>query len=129
MIKKNVGIIPLAVIFLAFSANAEIKLKDNSEILGKWKVTAEAARLDGEKKEVNIEWDFTNDGILHTKATDTRGRTKEMNIEVKYYVENGAIFKEVSPGRGKYEACHVVEKKDNNMTLKCTFLYFFLTKK
>ncbi|MGR9037574.1 MAG: hypothetical protein ACU83O_13470 [Gammaproteobacteria bacterium] len=123
------GIIPFAAIFLAFSANAEIKLKDNSEILGKWKLTAEAAKLDGEKKNVDIEWDFTNDGILHTKATDTLGRTKEMNIEVKYYVEDGAIFKEVSPGRGKYESCTVVDKNDANMTIKCTFLYFFLTKK
>jgi hypothetical protein len=129
MIKKIVWIIPLAAFFLAFSANAEIKLKDNSEILGKWKLTAEAAKLDGEKKNVNIEWDFTNDGILHTKATDTLGRTKEMNIEVKYYVEDGAIFKEVSPGRGKFESCKVVDKNDTDMTLKCTFLYFFLTKK
>lgn len=129
MIKRYIRILPLAAVFFSVSANAEIMLTDKSEILGKWGLYAEAAKLDGEKKNVNIEWDFADDGVLHTTATDTRGRTNEMKINIRYSIEDGAIKKEMAPGRGKYESCKVVEKDGANMTIKCTFQYFFLTKK
>jgi len=51
--KKYVKILPLAALFFAFSANAEVALQSNSEILGKWKLYAEAIKLDGEKKSGN----------------------------------------------------------------------------
>ena len=56
--KRYVKILPLAALFFAFSTNAEVALKDNSEILGKWKLYAEATKLDGEQKPVTIEWEF-----------------------------------------------------------------------
>jgi hypothetical protein len=112
----------------SFTANANVELKDASEILGKWTLYAESAKLDGEKKNVNIVWEFANNGILHTIATDSLGRTNEMKIEVKYTVEDGVLKKEVSPGRGKFESCHAVEKTADSMTLKCSFNYFFLKK-
>lgn len=129
MIERYIKIAPLAAVFCALSANADIMLKDKSDILGKWKLYAESGKLDGEKKFVDIEWDFANDGILHTTATDSLGRTQEMKIAVNYSVEDGMIKKEIAPGRGKYESCKVVEKDDAKMTIKCTFQYFFLTKK
>lgn len=128
MIKRYLGMLPVAAIFFALSANADVILKDNSEILGKWKVTAEAAKLDGEKKNVIVEWDFQDGGILMTKATDAGGRTKEMNIPIQYKVEGGVIKKQVAPGREKFEDCKVVEKQGSEMILKCPFLFFFLTK-
>ena len=78
--KKTTIMLPLTAIFFALSAHAEVSLKDNSEILGKWKVTAESSKLDGEKKPLIVEWDFKSDGTLETKATDGSGRTQEMNI-------------------------------------------------
>ena len=126
--KRYVKILPLAVFFFAFSANAEVALKDNSEILGKWNLYAESPKLDGEKKNVTVEWDFKADGVLQTTATDSVGRTKEMKIAIKYAVENGEIKKQTTPGREKYESCKVVEKEGSKMILKCTYLYFFLTK-
>jgi hypothetical protein len=126
--KKYVKILPLAALFFAFSANAEVALKDNSEILGKWKLYAEALKLDGEQKAVTVEWDFKENGILTSTATDSVGRTKEMKIDIKYAVENGEIKKQATPGREKYESCKVVEKEGSKMILKCPFLYFFLTK-
>lgn len=118
-----------SVAFLAsFAAYADVELKDASEIQGKWTVYAEASKLDGEKKDVNIVWNFGEGGVLQTIATDSLGRTNEMKIEVKYMVEDGVIKKEVSPGRGKFESCKVVEKDASNMTLKCSFNYFFLKK-
>jgi hypothetical protein len=124
--KIYVKILPLAVLFFTFSANAEVALKDNSEILGRWNLYAEATKLDGEQKPVKIEWEFKKDGVLQTTATDPRGRTKEMKIAIKYSIENGDIKKQTTPGREKYESCKVVEKDSSKMTLKCTYLYFFL---
>ncbi|EIC29613.1 MULTISPECIES: hypothetical protein [Methylomicrobium] len=112
----------------SFTANADVQLKDDSDIRGKWNLYAEAAKLDGEKKNVDIVWDFADNGILHTIATDSLGRTNEMRIEVKYIVEDGVLKKEVSPGRGKFETCKAVEKTADSMVLKCSFNYFFLKK-
>lgn len=125
---RCVKILSLAAFFMTFSANAEVALKDNSEILGKWNLYAESPKLDGEKKNVTVEWDFKADGVLQTTATDSVGRTKEMKIAIKYTVENGEIKKQTVPGREKYESCKVVEKEGSKMILKCTYLYFFLTK-
>jgi hypothetical protein len=128
MIKRYLGMLPVAAIFFALSAHADVILKDESEILGKWKVTAEAAKLDGEKKKVIVEWEFKGGGVLETIATDAGGRTNEMHIPIKYSVEDGVIKKQVSPGREKFEDCKVIEKNASEMILKCPFLYFFLTK-
>jgi len=126
--KKIVKILSLATVFLAFSANAEVKLKDNSEILGKWNLYAEAIKLDGEQKKVQVEWDFQADGTLMTTSTDSVGRTGEMKIPIKYSVDNGDIKKQTSPGREKYDTCNVLEKEDGKMILKCSGMFFFLKK-
>lgn len=128
MIKRYVKILPAAAFFFAFSANAEVALKDSSEILGKWKLYAEATKLDGEQKPVTIEWEFKGDGVLQQTATDSVGRTGEMKIAIKYSVENGEIKKQTKPGQEKYESCKVIEKEGSKMILKCPFLYYFLTK-
>jgi hypothetical protein len=121
--------IPLLAIFFALSAKADVALKDASEILGKWELTAEALKLDGEKKKVKSEWEFKPNGILQSTATDSLGRTNEMVVPVKFFVEDGLLKKQASPGREKYESCIVIEKDNSKMVLKCTSLFFFLTKK
>lgn len=125
---RCVKILSLTALFFACSAHAEVALKDNSEVLGKWNLYAEAAKLDGEQKAVKVEWEFKADGTLQTTATDSVGRTKEMKIAIKYFIENGEIQKQSTPGREKYESCKVVEKEGSKMILKCAYLYFFLTK-
>jgi len=126
--KNCVKILLLAAAFQSLTASADIPLKDNSELVGKWNLYAEAAKFDGEKKAVKVEWDFQKDGTLETISTDSVGRTKEMKIAIKYAVENGELKKQTTPGREKYESCKVIEKEGSNMVLKCTYLYFFLTK-
>jgi len=116
-------------LFVQGQSMADVALKDVSEILGKWKLYAEAAKLDGEKKQLTVEWDFQNDGVLQTTATDSVGRTGEFKTALKYSVVDGVIKRQSTPGRDKYESCSVVEKQGNEMILKCTYLYFFLTKK
>ena len=127
MIKKYVKMAALLVMFSPFSANADVLLKDNSEILGKWNLYAEAIKLEGDRKELKVEWDFQPEGILQTKA-DSGGRTSNFNIAVKYSVENGLIKKQSAPGREKYENCEVITKQDKEMTLHCSQMYFFLKK-
>jgi hypothetical protein len=121
--------LPLIALCFVSSVNADVSLKDNSEIVGKWTLTAESLKIDGEKKSVTSAWEFKNDGTLISIATDSLGRTKEMTVAVKYLVEDGLIKKQVSPGREKYESCSVVQKEASDMILRCTNLFLFLTKK
>ncbi len=126
--KKIIKMLSLSALLVAFSANAEVKLKDSSDILGRWNLYAEAIKLDGEQKKVQTEWDFMPDGTLQTISTDSVGRTNEMKIAIKYSVENGIIKKQTTPGREKYDECHVISKEGSDMTLKCSGMFFFLKK-
>lgn len=128
MKNKYLKTLPLIAMFFALSANADIELKDNSEILGKWNFHDEAVTLTGPKKAVKQEWEFKSDGTLLTKASDDAGRISDLQIAIKYSVENGEIKKQAAPGREKYETCKVVEKEGPDMVLKCAY-YFFLTRK
>jgi hypothetical protein len=118
----------LLAVLPVFSAHADIKLEDNSKILGKWKVNSEALGLDKEKKALHVSWDFKSNGTLMTVGEDSLGRTNEMDISIKYSVENGVIKKQISPGREKFEDCVVVEMSGKDMVLKCRSLYFFLSR-
>ncbi|MCK5830323.1 MAG: hypothetical protein KAH20_08475 [Methylococcales bacterium] len=127
--KKIINLLLLATVFIVSSANAKdnvILLEDNSSILGKWKVLSEAAAIHKTKTPLNIHWNFKDNGLLHTEAKDTRNRTGNLSIDVKYSIENGKIKKQSNPGREKYETCSVVEQAEKTMTLHCKYLYFFL---
>ncbi len=125
---RCVKLLPLVAIFFTLSANADVQLKDNTEILGKWNLHDEAVSLTSPKKAVTQEWEFKEDGTLISSASDVAGRISALKIALKYSIENGEIKKQASPGREKYESCKVIEKDDSNMILKCTY-FFFLTKK
>lgn len=127
--KTITTLLSLCAALIAFSAVAEVKLEDNSKILGKWRVNAESLALDKEKKALHVSWEFQNNGLLRTIAEDTLGRTSEMDITVKYGVEGGIIKKQVSPGREKYEDCTVVSLEGKDMVLRCRSLFFFMTRK
>lgn len=128
-IKNGVKCLPLVTLLFATFAHADVVLKDSSEILGEWTVTAEALKIDGEKKAIKSAWEFKSDGTLVSVSTDSLGRTKEMTVAVKYAVEDGVIKKQLSPGREKYESCSVVQKAGSDMVIRCTNLFLFLTKK
>ncbi len=115
-----------SLIVSSLSAQADVKLEDNSLIKGKWNLYAESIALHKEKVSLQSMWEFKGGGILHTKSEDRRGRTKTLIIDLKYSVEDGVIKKQVSPGRSKTEDCRVVKLDRDNMTLKCKFVFFFL---
>ena len=127
--KKYNKILTLAACFLTFTVNAKVTLEDNTKILGVWDLYAEAPAKHKEKKSVDIVWEFKKDGSLMTKAKDKGGRTGLLKIKLKYSVENGEIRKQKTPGREKYESCHVDTLEGSQMILKCEYLYFFLKKR
>ena len=127
--KKTSTLLPMLALMVSTSfvqAAEDVKLEDNSSILGKWKLYAESPALHKEKKAVDIAWDFKKDGTLNTSAEDTRARTRKMSIKLKYSVVDGVIKKQSTPGREKYENCRVIEKGSKAMILKCKYLFFFL---
>ena len=104
--------------------------RSHSQILGKWSVDAEALGLDKKKRALQVTWEFLKDGTLKTVGEDRSGRIGDkMDIDIKYSVEDGLIRKQITPGREKYEDCSVLELSDKAMTLKCKFLYLFLSRK
>lgn len=127
--KTITTLLSLLAALAAFSANADVKLEDNSKLLGKWQVTAEALALDREKKPLHVTWEFQKDGTLMTTGEDARSGIGEVSIPIKYSVADGVIKKQITPGREKYEDCSVVEMDGKEMVLKCKFLYLFMTHK
>ncbi|NOQ36773.1 MAG: hypothetical protein GQ569_12915 [Methylococcaceae bacterium] len=131
--KKITKLLPLLAVLMGASvaqaAETTIELKDNSPILGKWEIYAEAAAMHKEKKKVNIEWDFRKNGVLHATAKDARARTGTTAIKISYSIKEGAIEKQTAPGRSKYETCRVTKLEGSEMILHCKYLYFFMKKK
>jgi hypothetical protein len=130
--KKYYKALPLALMFLAFPAMAEVELKDASEILGKWRLHDESIKLNADKRPVQVEWNVKSDGTVETVTSDStvkasERRIGEIRLPMKYSIENGGIKKQVVPGREQYEFCKVIEKTDTDMILKCTYFYY-LTK-
>ncbi|GFO71739.1 hypothetical protein BJAS_P1425 [Bathymodiolus japonicus methanotrophic gill symbiont] len=117
-------IVAVTLLFAA-TANAKIELEDNSKLLGKWNLYAEAASLHKEKVELFSVWDFRKDGIIHTESEDRFGRTKTLVIDLKYSVENGNVMKQKNPGRSKMDTCSVVKMEGREMIMKCPFVYLF----
>ena len=122
----------LVVIAFALPAQAEVALKDSSEILGKWRLHDESIKLNADKRPVQVEWNVKPDGTIETTTSDVASRPSEkrigeMKIPIKYSIENGGIKKQVVPGREQYEFCKVIEKTDADMILQCTYFYY-LTK-
>ncbi len=119
----------LAFAALSTTANAEVKLEDNSKIVGKWHVYAAAPALHKEKRAQDSMWEFKPNNTMTVEGKDVvSGRTGMMNIKLKYSIEDGKIKRQTAPGRQKYETCSVYELNGNEMTLKCTYLYYFMKK-
>lgn len=117
-------------VLLSFSTNAEeiIKLENNKLILGKWLMYAETAALHKDKKEVQNEWTFANDGSLAVISRDPRIDAPKL-IKIKYSIEDGIIKKQFQPGRSKTEDCKVIRLEAKDMTLHCKFNYYLFKRK
>ena len=128
--KTIIKLLTLTTLLFTSSAYAEktIPLEDNSLILGEWKLYAETPQLHLQKKMVQNEWNFRNNGILTSTAFDPRLDGKKA-VNVKYSVEDGVIKKQIQPGRDKTENCKVVKLEGKDMVLHCKYLYYLLKRK
>ena len=114
----------------AFSelAWADVALKDNSEILGKWMLESVAPGLAKPKIEENRLWEFRSDGVVVTSGYN-RHFKRDDTQQFKYSVVDGKIKAE-DPGRpGKTLDYAVHEKSGNSMILKGGMEGFYFFKK
>ncbi|NOT86506.1 MAG: hypothetical protein HOP02_17370 [Methylococcaceae bacterium] len=123
MIKNLIALTLLGLINPLF---AEVKLSSATDIIGAWRVDAEAAKYDGEKRALHVTWEFKPGGILKTASKDKR--TGDFGVDLSYSIEDGMIKKQSVPGRQKFESCAVIRKDATSMDIKCTYLYFFLSR-
>ena len=117
---------------LSVQADAEPAIPlSSAEILGSWSVDAESINRNGEgSRRLETIWTFNQDGTMVGESVDSQqhARIGKMRAVIKYKIENGLLIKQVAPGRSKQETCKAVEKNGKKLVLKCTLLYFFLTK-
>ncbi len=114
----------------AFSelAWADVALKDNTEILGKWTLESVAPGLAKPKIEENRLWEFRSDGVVVTSGYN-RHFKRDDTQQFKYSVVDGKIKAE-DPGRpGKTLDYAVHEKSENSMILKGGMEGFYFFKK
>jgi hypothetical protein len=65
------------------------------------------------------------DTIVSQRVVRSAGHRIKL-VDVKYSIENGAIIKQIQPGRSKTESCKVVKLEGDDMILHCNFLYYLL---
>ncbi|WP_125468947.1 lipocalin family protein [Methylomagnum ishizawai] len=109
-------------------AQADIPLKNGSEIAGVWKLVSVAAALDKPRTEENRTWEFRADGTIITSGYNRHFKTEDRH-EWKYKIVNGKISAD-DPGRpGKTIDYAVYEMKGNEMILKGGIEGFYFFKK
>lgn len=107
---------------------ADVALKDNSEILGKWTLVSVAPGLEKTKIEENRTWEFRSDGTVVTSGYN-RIIKSDSTQQFKYSVTDGKIKAE-DPGRpGKTMEYVVHEKVGDSMILKGGMEGFYFFKK
>jgi len=113
---------------LIASTRAEVELKDNSELLGKWLLEAVSPGLEKPKIAENRTWEFRADGVVVTSGFN-RHFGREDTREFKYVVRDG-IIKAEDPGRpGKTLDYEVYQKEGGVMILKGGLEGFYFFKK
>jgi hypothetical protein len=120
-----------ALMFLSFSANADVPLTQ-SDLIGSWQIDKESVDREGTKsRSLNTVWTFRTDGTMEgiSQESDAHARIDQLRAVLNYSVEDGKLVKQAAPGRSRMETCTAVEKENNKMILKCQSAYFFMTKK
>jgi hypothetical protein len=110
------------------TAWADVFLKDNSEIVGTWRLESVAPGLEKPRIAENRTWEFKADGVIVTSGFNRHFGTEDRH-EWKYEIVNGRIVSD-NPGRpGKPIEYVVYEKTADSMTLKGGIEGFYFFKK
>lgn len=114
----------------SFAVHADVDLTE-ADILGSWKIDAESLHSDArDAKKLETVWTFKNDGTMEGVSSDSQAhaRVGEFRATLNYHIENGKMIKQAAPGRSRNETCVAIEKDGPKMVLKCSSVYFFMTK-
>jgi hypothetical protein len=112
----------------SFSVQAEIPLKDGSEIAGTWQLVSVAASLTKPRIEENRTWEFRTDGTIITSGYNRHFKTQDRH-EWKYKIVDGKISAD-DPGRpGKTIDYAVYELKSDELILKGGIEGYYFFKK
>lgn len=120
-----------ALLFFSFSVLADVQLT-KADLIGTWQIDKESVSADGSNARTsNTTWIFKEDGTLEgiTQESDAHARLDSVRAVLNYSIDNGKLVKQAAPGRSKMETCVAAEKEANKMVLKCSSVYFFMTKK
>lgn len=110
------------------TAFGEVPLKDNSEIVGTWRLESVAPALNKPKIEENRTWEFKSDGTIVTSGYNRHFKAEDRH-EWKYKIVDGKIVAD-DPGRpGKTIDYMVYEKTPDRMILKGGIEGFYFFKK
>lgn len=125
---KNVAAAMLFLSLGAASAQAEVVLKDVSEIAGEWVLESVAPALGKPKVPENRVWEFRADGTLKTSGFN-RHFNREDEQQFTFKVADG-IIKADNPGRpGRTTDYKVYEKTNDSMILQGGLEGFYFFKK
>ena len=122
-----------AMMLVSFSASADVALT-KEDVVGVWQIDKESMHADGKdaRTGINTTWEFKTDGTMvgiSDDKSDAHARVNQLRAVLNYSVENGKLLKQAAAGRSKMDACVAIEKNGSNMVLKCSPVYFFMTKK
>jgi hypothetical protein len=107
---------------------AEVSLKDNTEILGKWLLESVAPGLEKPKIQENRTWEFRADGVVVTSGYN-RHFKRDDSQQFNYTVTDGKIKAEDTGRPGKYLEYAIYEKSGDSMILKGGMEGFYFFKK
>jgi hypothetical protein len=107
---------------------AEVALKDNTEILGKWMLESVAPGLEKPKIQENRTWEFRADGVVVTSGYN-RHFKRDDSQQFTYTVTDGKIRAEDAGRPGKYLEYAIYEKSGDSMILKGGMEGFYFFKK
>ena len=126
---KHIGFLLLSTSFVVGAAEVPLTLAD---LLGTWQIEKESVNADGSGgRSMNTTWNFKNDGTMEgiSQENDAHARVDQLKAVLNYSVEDGRLKKQAAPGRSKTETCVATAKDGNKLVLKCSSIYFFMTKK
>jgi len=86
------------------------------QLIGVWRLEANARTKNGDRRPANQTWEFRTDGHLISVAEDHRADDK-IKIKAKYKIE-GDVISLQRPGSKRWSKLQVIEIADKTMTLK-----------
>jgi hypothetical protein len=118
----------IGLLSMVSTGQAEVVLKDITEITGTWQLESVASNIDRPRIEENRTWEFRPDGVIVTSGYNRHFKTEDRH-EWAFKIVNGKIVAD-DPGRpGRTIDYSVYKKEGNELILKGGLEGFYFFKK